>query len=119
MDLRGQVVNDRYVVQELLGEGSDATVYLALDRRLERSVALKVLRPELRADPGFVARFEREAQSVARLSHPYIVPIYEYGEAGETHYLAMQYVSGGDLRARLREVGELPVAIALRLAREI
>jgi eukaryotic-like serine/threonine-protein kinase len=119
VDLQGQTINDRYVVGEVLGEGSDATVYCAHDLRLDQDVALKVLRPELRADPGFVARFEREAHSAARLDHPHIVPVYEYGEAGDTLFLVMQYAPGGDLRAYLREYGALPVAAAVRLAAEV
>ena len=77
MDFQGQVVHDRYEVGALLGEGGDATVYRAEDRRLGRTVAIKFLRPELRADPTFVARFEREARSVAQLDHPDIVAVYD------------------------------------------
>ncbi|HZS01728.1 MAG TPA: protein kinase [Chloroflexota bacterium] len=118
MDFQGAIVHDRYAVGEQLGEGGDATVYRAEDLRLRRVVAMKFLRPELRADPTFVARFEREARSSALLDHPHIVPVYEYGEAAGTYYLVMQYVPGGDLRARLR-AGRLPAGAAVRLAAEV
>ncbi|HLH24564.1 MAG TPA: protein kinase, partial [Chloroflexota bacterium] len=118
MDFQGEIVQGRYAVGEQLGEGGDATIYRAEDLRLGRDVALKFLRRELRADPTFVARFEREARSAARLDHPHIIPVYEYGEAAGTYYLVMQYLPGGDLRARLRD-GPLPVATAVRLAAEV
>src|SRR3954447_4624591 len=118
MDCRGQLLYERYRVDELLGEGTEALVYRAEALHLDRPVAIKFLRPELRADPTFVARFEREARSAAQLDHPHIVPVYEYGEAAGTYFLIMQYVGGGDLRARLRQ-GRLPVDEALRLAAEV
>jgi serine/threonine-protein kinase len=119
VDLEGQTVHDRYLVEALIGEGGDAFVYRAYDRELGRPVALKLLRPELRADPTFVTRFEREAQSAARLNHPHIVPVYDYGEAAGTYFLVMEYVPGGDLRARLRPGQPLPLAFAVRLATEV
>jgi serine/threonine-protein kinase len=118
MNLQGETINDRYLVGEELGQGGDATVYRAQDLHLGRDVAIKLLRPELQADPTFVARFEREAHSVALLDHPHIIPVYEYGEALGTHYLVMQYVSGGDLRARLRE-GPLVVDHTVQVARDV
>ncbi|HLH26192.1 MAG TPA: protein kinase, partial [Chloroflexota bacterium] len=118
MSVQGATIGDRYVVGEELGQGSDATVFRGQDLRLGRDVALKFLRPELQADPTFVTRFEREARSVARLDHPHIVPVYEYGEALGTRYLVMQYLPGGDLRARLRD-GPLAVERALRIAADI
>src|SRR5579884_2315562 len=105
MDRTGQVIQERYRLAEIIGEGSDA-------------VAIKLLRPELRADPSFVARFEREARSAARLEHAHIVRVYDYGEADDTYFLAMQYVPGGDLRARLRRGEPLLLPLALRLVAE-
>src|SRR5262245_37395429 len=119
MNLQGEVIQDRYAIGELLGEGGDALVYRARDHDLQRSVAVKVLRPELRADPTFVARFEREARSVARLNHRHIVPVYDYGEALGTYFLVMEHVTGGDLRARLRREAPLPLNLATRLAVEV
>ncbi len=75
--LVGSIVANRYEVRALLARGGMATVYEALDLRLDRVVALKVMHPHLAADPGFVARFEREAKSAARLSHPHVVGVYD------------------------------------------
>src|SRR5579885_356634 len=118
MDRTGQVIQERYRLAEIIGEGSDAVVYRAEDLRLGHAVAIKLLRPELRADPSFVARFEREARSAARLEHTHIVRVYDYGEADDTYFLAMQYVPGGDLRARLRRGEPLLLPLALRLVAE-
>ncbi|HZS02448.1 MAG TPA: protein kinase [Chloroflexota bacterium] len=119
MEPRGQLVKDRYALEALLGEGGDALVYRATDRHLRRTVAVKLLRPELRADPTFVARFEREARSAGRLAHPHIVPVYDYGEALGTYFLVMEYVAGGDLRARLRQGAPLAADRTARLSAEI
>src|SRR5438874_6709175 len=124
MDCTGQLLHERYRVAELLGEGTEALVYRADDLRLDRPVAIKLLRPELRADPSFVARFEREARGAARLAHPHIVRIYDYGEIADgeaegTYFLVMEYVEGGDLRDRLQPGVPLAVPVALRLAREV
>jgi serine/threonine-protein kinase len=118
MELQGQVVKDRYTVETLLGEGGDALVYRAADRHLRRTVAVKFLRPELRSDPTFVARFEREARSAGSLNHPHIVPVFDYGEALGTYFLVMEYVAGGDLRDRL-QYGSLAVPTAVRVATEV
>ena len=85
MNVQGETIQDRHLVREELGQGGDATVYRAEDLRVGRDLAIKLLGPELQADPTFVARFEREAQSVALLEHPHIIPVYEYGEALATH----------------------------------
>ena len=119
MSLEGQVINDRYVVHNQLGEGSDAVVCRAEDCYLGRTVAIKFLRPELRADPTFVARFEREARSAGRLSHPHVVGVHDYGEAFGTYFLVMEYVRGGDLRAHLQHERRLPVEVAVRRAAEV
>jgi tRNA A-37 threonylcarbamoyl transferase component Bud32 len=119
VEFQGLLIDARYLVGDRLGEGGDATVYRAEDRHLQRTVAIKFLRPELRADPAFVARFEREARSAAQLNHPHIVPVYDYGEAAGTYYLVMEYLAGGDLRARLRRGTPLPLDFALRLAAEV
>ncbi len=119
MQYQGLVVQDRYEVGDWLGQGSAATVCRARDLRLDRAVAIKLLRPELRADPAFVTRFAREARCAAQLSHPHIVPIYDYGEVAGTFFIVMEYIAGGDLRARLHAGQPLPVAEAVRLAIEV
>ena len=90
-----------------------ATVYLATDIRLDREVALKVMHADLTRDGDFVGRFIGEAKSVAKLSHPNIVGVYDQGADGQYLYLAMEYVPGRTLRALLRERGWLPPAEAL------
>lgn len=113
--LVGSVVGNRYEVRALLARGGMATVYEALDLRLDRVVALKVMHPHLAADPGFVARFEREAKSAARLSHPHVVGVYDQGEANGLVYLAMEYIPGRTLRDVIREYGPLTTEQALVL----
>ena len=93
----GTTLADRYRVERSLGRGGMAEVYLARDLRLERPVALKVLAPALSSDPSFVARFRREAQAAAGLSHPNIVAVYDWGEALGSYFIAMEYAPGRTL----------------------
>ncbi len=88
---------DEYRLEKLLGRGGMARVYRALDTRLGRYVAIKVIDASLRADSEYALRFEREAQAIARLEHPNVVRLYRYGEAQGVLYMAMQYVEGADL----------------------
>lgn len=90
-----------------------ATVYEALDTRLDRVVALKVMHPHLAEDPGFVSRFEREAKAAARLSHPHVVGVFDQGESDGLVYLAMEYIPGRTLRDVVREFGPLTTEQAL------
>lgn len=96
----GQTVG-RYRVVEMLGQGGMATVYRGYDPTLERDVAIKVMHQGFNEDPGFLARFRREAQIVARFRHPHIVAIYEYAQHGEQPYLVMEYIAGQTLKERL------------------
>jgi serine/threonine-protein kinase len=113
--LVGQTLDQRYEVTSLLARGGMATVYLATDLRLDRIVALKVMHPHLANDPGFVARFQREARSAARLSHPHVVGVYDQGSSGSHVYLAMEYLPGRTLRDVLDEYGPLNTEQALVL----
>jgi serine/threonine protein kinase len=97
-----------YLVQEQVGKGGMATVFKAYHARLDRHVAIKVIHPAYKDDPGFTARFEREAQIVAKLEHPGIVPVYDYAEDAGQPYLVMKYVEGQTLR-RLLSGGPLPL----------
>ncbi|HEV8151114.1 MAG TPA: serine/threonine-protein kinase [Gemmatimonadales bacterium] len=114
----------RYSIDRELGQGGMATVFLAQDLRHGRSVALKVLHPELAAVVG-TERFEREIQVAARLQHPHILPVHDSGDApgepGEPALLwfTMPCVQGESLRERLRRERQLPLAEALRIAREV
>jgi serine/threonine-protein kinase len=87
----------RYTVTDILGRGGMGAVFLAEDVRLGRKVAIKVLRPELADEPGFLGRFEREARFSAQLDHPNIIPIYEVAREGTWHYFVMKYVAGKSL----------------------
>lgn len=111
--LVGQVLDGRYRVDARIAVGGMATVYRAVDTRLDRLVALKVMHPALAADASFVERFIREAKSVARLSHPNVVGVYDQGAQGAYVYLAMEYVAGCTLRDVLRERGALRPRAAL------
>lgn len=87
-----------YILGKQLGQGGMATVYLAHHPQLDREVAIKVMHQNFLDDEGFVARFKREAQIVARLSHPHIVPVYDYDEHDGQPYLVMKYVAGWTLK---------------------
>jgi serine/threonine-protein kinase PpkA len=90
-----------YQIERELGEGAMATVYLATQRSLERKVALKVMAPALAADPSFCERFLREGKTLARLSHPHTVTIYDIGNVGHHYYMAMEYLPNGTLKDRI------------------
>lgn len=111
--LVGQVLDGRYRVEARIAVGGMATVYRAVDTRLDRVLALKVMHPTLAADRTFVERFIREAKSVARLAHPNVVGVYDQGTDGSYVYLAMEYVAGCTLRDVLRERGALQPRAAL------
>ncbi|CAB4926562.1 unannotated protein [freshwater metagenome] len=105
--LVGQTIDGRYQVLALLARGGMATVYQALDLRLDRVVALKVMHRHLAEDPDFVARFHREAKSAARLTHPHVVAVYDQGTAAGLIYLAMEYIPGRNLRDVIHQFGPL------------
>lgn len=111
--LVGQVLDGRYRVEARIAVGGMATVYRALDTRLDRVLALKVMHPGLAADATFVDRFIREAKSVARLAHPNVVQVFDQGTDGSYVYLAMEYVAGCTLRDVLRDRGALQPRAAL------
>jgi serine/threonine protein kinase/WD40 repeat protein len=111
-------LSDRYAIERELGRGGMANVYLALDLRLNRRVALKVLRPELAAMLG-KERFLREVQIAAQLSHPHILPLHDSGEAESQLFYAMPYVDGGSLRERLDRDSQLSLEETLRIAQAV
>lgn len=90
-----------YVLEEQIGRGGMAVVYRALDERLGRRVALKILAPELGEDAAFRLRFARESRAAAAVDDPHILPIYEAGESDGLLFIAMRYVQGGDVRSLL------------------
>lgn len=120
--LVGTVVDGRYEVLSRIARGGMATVYLAVDRRLDREVALKVMHAHLAdgADGSdFIARFRREARSAARLTHPGLVGVYDQGLDGDVSYLTMEYVDGITLRRRLAEAGALSLDESLSVIEHV
>lgn len=115
----GQLLDGRYRVEGRIAAGGMATVYQAVDTRLDRVLALKVMHPSLAVDGAFVDRFIREAKSVARLSHPNVVGVFDQGTDGTYVYLAMEYVAGCTLRDVLRERGALQPRAALDILEPI
>ena len=117
--LVGQVLDGRYRIEARVAAGGMATVYRAVDTRLDRVLALKVMHPALAADTAFVERFIREAKAVARLDHPNVVSVYDQGNDGRYVYLAMEYVAGCTLRELLHEQGALSPRAALDILEPI
>ncbi|MGQ9850353.1 MAG: protein kinase domain-containing protein [Aggregatilineaceae bacterium] len=107
-----------YQIVGKLGKGGMATVYRARQLNMQRDVAIKVMSADLAADPEFVARFEREAHVIARLEHPRILPVHDFGHEGELFYLVMRLVEGESLYYRLKR-GPLPLKTAARYLTQI
>ncbi|MER8186395.1 serine/threonine-protein kinase [Kitasatospora sp. NPDC094015] len=108
-----------YRLGSLIGRGGMAVVYRAEDLRLGRTVAVKLLAPELARNDVFRQRFAHESKVAAAIDHPHIVPVYEAGEAEGLLYIAMRYVRGRDLRALLDRLGPLDVAQTARIAGQV
>ncbi|WP_093714545.1 Stk1 family PASTA domain-containing Ser/Thr kinase [Actinacidiphila alni] len=117
--LVGQTLDRRYRVEARIAVGGMATVYRAMDTRLDRVLALKVMHPALATDTGFVERFIREAKAVAKLAHPNVVGMFDQGADGTYVYLAMEYVAGCTLRDVLRERGALQPRAALDIVEPV
>jgi serine/threonine-protein kinase len=109
---------DRYVIEREIGAGGMATVYLALDVKHDRQVAVKVLRPELAATLG-PDRFPREIRILAKLQHPHVLPLLDSGESAGFLYYVMPFVEGESLRQKLERDGQMPVHDAVRVLREV
>ena len=118
MEMIGRLISGRYRLIAPLGDGGMATIWRAVDEQLDREVAVKLLRPQFSADPGFAARFKQEARSAAGLSHPNIVNVYDYGTDGADgdQYIVMELVEGRDLSGVLRERGTVSTDDAVRIA---
>ena len=109
MNLEGKLLGNRYEIIEKIGNGGMATVYKATDKVLKRNVAVKILRDEFTTDDEFIKRFEVEAQSAARLTHPNIVSIYDVGVDGNLYYIVMELIQGKTLKEIIvKEKGPLP-----------
>jgi eukaryotic-like serine/threonine-protein kinase len=119
MDSPPRVLSGRYELVHLVARGGMAEVYRAHDRLLDRPVALKVLFSELSVDRTFVERFRREAQAAANLSHPNIVPVFDWGEDGGTYFIVMEFIDGRPLSAILRTAGPLHPDRAAEVAGDV
>jgi serine/threonine protein kinase len=115
----GELIAERYELEEIVGTGGMSTVYRAHDQLLERNVALKVLHPHYADDEEYVERFRREARSVAQLSHPHIVTVIDRGEDHGQQYIVFEYVDGENLKELIERTGPLPTRRAVELALEI
>ncbi len=118
MSLKPNTTLLHYRLVDLIGEGGMGQVYRARDTKLDRDVALKLLPPEMSSDSERLARFEREARTLAQLQHPNIASIYGFETADEQRFLVMELAEGQDLSERLK-AGPLPLADALEIARQI
>ena len=114
-----RVYSHRYQVTHLIARGGMAMVYRAQDLLLNRAVALKILYPELSADPLFVERFRREAQAAAKLSHPNIVPVFDWGEDEGTYFIVMELIEGRSLAEVLRGGNVLTASRTAQLAAQV
>ncbi|MCL2489654.1 MAG: Stk1 family PASTA domain-containing Ser/Thr kinase [Propionibacteriaceae bacterium] len=117
--LVGDVVDGRYEIISRAGRGGMATVYRALDRRLDRIVAVKIMRDDLDDDPEFAKRFDSEARAVANLSSAHIVSVFDQGVDRGRPYIVMEYIEGTNLKAVLVQQGALPPDKAVRLLEDI
>jgi serine/threonine-protein kinase len=108
-----------YLLERQIGKGGMGSVYLAHDPTLKRRVAIKVLPARLAADPDYVARFEREATTLAQIRHPNLMHIYAVGKDRGLHYIAMEYIQGRNLAERLRDAGPLPLPEAVRILSQV
>lgn len=119
MDLIGKVLGNRYEIVEKIGGGGMALVYKAKCRLLNRYVAIKILRDEFINDEGFIAKFKRESQAAASLSHPNIVNVYDVGVEDDIYYIVMEYVKGKTLKDLIKQKGKLYISEAINIAIQI
>ncbi|MGB9736813.1 MAG: serine/threonine-protein kinase [Chloroflexus aggregans] len=117
--MQPQLLDGRYQIEQLLGEGGMARVYLGRDLRLQRPVAIKIPHPHLMTDPDFLARFRHEAHAAAMVSHPNLVDIYDVGQDGDRHYIVMEYVAGVTLKQLINREAPFAVPRAVRIGEQI
>ncbi|MCB0213010.1 MAG: SUMF1/EgtB/PvdO family nonheme iron enzyme, partial [Anaerolineae bacterium] len=118
-DWIGQTIGNRYKIESLLGQGGMSSVYKANDPNLSRTVAIKVIHPHLSNDPQFLRRFEHEAAAVARLRHHNIIQVYDFNHEESVYFMVMEYVSGSDLKDKLKALSaqkqRLPLDETIRI----
>jgi serine/threonine-protein kinase len=117
--MQTEVLGERYKLGDPIGRGGMATIYRGQDMRMDRIVAVKVLREVYSTDPKFVTRFQREAKAASSLQHPNIVQVYDYGQTDGNYFIVMELVEGTDLRRYLRSRGVLAVDRAIIIAHDV
>jgi len=118
--LLGRVIDDTYRIEAEIGAGGMATVYRATRLRIGDAVAIKVLHSDLLREPQFAERFKREAQAAARLKHPNVITIYDYGVSKDgVIYLVMELIEGPNLRSIIKDTGPMPVGLAAEIVRQV
>lgn len=111
-DIRG------YIIKRRLGKGGMGTVYLALQRSMDRDVALKILKPELSNNPEFITRFEEEARFAGRLNHRNIIGVHDFGSTSSLHFFSMEYVQGEDLQNRIDREKVLSLSVCITILKQ-
>lgn len=114
-----EIIANRYEIIKSIGNGGMANVYLALDRVLNREVAIKILKADMANDPVSLERFSREANASTKISHPNIVDIYDVGEDGNKHYIVMEYIKGYTLKQLIRRRGAIPPREAVWMIKQL
>ncbi|WP_322494680.1 protein kinase domain-containing protein, partial [Chloroflexus sp.] len=117
--MQPQLLDGRYQIERLLGEGGMARIYLGRDLRLNRPVAIKIPHPHLMTDPDFLARFRHEAHAAAMVSHPNLVDVYDVGQDGNQHYIVMEYVAGSTLKQLINREAPFAIPRAVRIGEQI
>ena len=115
----GDVLGGRYEILQLLGEGGMGSVYKAMDRELNRPVALKLIRPQLAANPSILARFKQELLLAHQVTHKNVIRIYDLGDADGVKFISMEFVDGADLRTLIRERKKFPPREAVEITQQI
>jgi serine/threonine protein kinase/tetratricopeptide (TPR) repeat protein len=115
----GDVIGSRYEILQLLGEGGMGAVYKARDREVDRTVALKLIRPELASNPTILARFKQELLTAHQVTHKNVIRIYDIAEADGVKFITMEYVEGSDLRHILIDNGKLAAERAIEIIRQV
>src|SRR5215469_2588523 len=115
----GHVFGGRYEILQLLGEGGIGAVYKAVDREVDRTVALKLIRPELASNPEILARFKRELLTAHQVTHKNVIRIYDIAEADGVKFITMEFVEGSDLRRILLDSGKLSPERTMEIIRQV
>jgi eukaryotic-like serine/threonine-protein kinase len=115
----GDVLGGRYEILQLLGEGGMGAVYKAMDRELDRPVALKLIRPQLAANPSILARFKQELLLARQITHRNVIRIYDLGDADGVKFITMEFVEGEDLRTLIHEKKKFPPEEAVEIIQQV